>query len=290
MPTPSATLGRRAQGPGRRTGQARRRRCLAESITATAPASRCSSTCCARSATARSRSPISSPAFEALLEQFDPRNARARPRPRAAAPAGRRGDRRARRRVSGATFAPRSSSSARHRGAGLRRYASGSVRWRDVWRICERVGADALPIVALMSVPARADPRVPVGGADEALRRRDLRRRPDRAGDAARAGPADDRDPARGPLGRRVRRRDRHDESEPGGRRPDYDGPRPGALSGDATGHRRRADDAAADAVLRPRGPARGRADDAVVRDPARHVPARRSTARSTSGISWPGS
>jgi len=26
-----------------------------------------------------------------------------------------------------------------------------SVRWRDVWRICERAGADALPIVALIS-------------------------------------------------------------------------------------------------------------------------------------------
>jgi phospholipid/cholesterol/gamma-HCH transport system permease protein len=26
-----------------------------------------------------------------------------------------------------------------------------SVRWRDVWRICEQVGADALPIVALIS-------------------------------------------------------------------------------------------------------------------------------------------
>jgi phospholipid/cholesterol/gamma-HCH transport system permease protein len=26
-----------------------------------------------------------------------------------------------------------------------------SVRWRDVWRICERVGADGLPIVALIS-------------------------------------------------------------------------------------------------------------------------------------------
>jgi len=26
-----------------------------------------------------------------------------------------------------------------------------SVRWRDVWRICERTGADALPIVALIS-------------------------------------------------------------------------------------------------------------------------------------------
>ena len=26
-----------------------------------------------------------------------------------------------------------------------------SVRWRDVWRVCERVGADALPIVALIS-------------------------------------------------------------------------------------------------------------------------------------------
>ena len=27
----------------------------------------------------------------------------------------------------------------------------GTIRWRDVWRICERVGADALPIVALIS-------------------------------------------------------------------------------------------------------------------------------------------
>ncbi len=27
----------------------------------------------------------------------------------------------------------------------------GTVRWRDVWRICERAGADALPIVALIS-------------------------------------------------------------------------------------------------------------------------------------------
>jgi phospholipid/cholesterol/gamma-HCH transport system permease protein len=27
-----------------------------------------------------------------------------------------------------------------------------SVRWRDVWRICERVGVDGLPIVALISV------------------------------------------------------------------------------------------------------------------------------------------
>ena len=26
-----------------------------------------------------------------------------------------------------------------------------TVRWRDVWRVCERVGADALPIVALIS-------------------------------------------------------------------------------------------------------------------------------------------
>ena len=27
-----------------------------------------------------------------------------------------------------------------------------TVRWKDVWRVCERVGADALPIVALISV------------------------------------------------------------------------------------------------------------------------------------------
>ena len=51
---------------------------------------------------------------------------------------------------------------------------------------------------------ARDDPRVPVGGADEALRRGDLRRRPDRPVDAARARPVDDGDPARRPL--RARR------------------------------------------------------------------------------------
>ena len=81
-------------------------------------------------------------------------------------------------------------------------------------------------------VPARHDPRLPVGGADAPVRRRDLRRRSGRAVDAARARAADDGDPARRPLRRRVRRRDRHDEGQPGGRRADDDGPRSGALPG----------------------------------------------------------
>ena len=94
-----------------------------------------------------------------------------------------------------------------------------TVRWRDVWRDLRarrrRRAADRRADL----VPDRRDPRVPVGDPDEALRRGDLRRRPDRPRDAARARPADDRDPARRPLGRGVRRRDRHDERQPGGRR-----------------------------------------------------------------------
>ncbi len=131
-------------------------------------------------------------------------------------------------------------------------------------------------------VPARDDPRVPVGGADEALRRRDLRRRPDRPRDAARAGAADDGDPARRPLRRRVRRRDRHDARQPGGRRADDDGPRPGALPGHAADHRRGADDAAADDLLRPRrasSAARSRCSRSRSRS---RRSSRRSTARST--------
>ena len=108
-------------------------------------------------------------------------------------------------------------------------------------------------------VPAGHDPRVPVGGPDEALRRRDLRRRPDRPVDAARTGPADDGDPARRPLRRRVRRRDRHHARQPGGRRADDDGPRPGALPGDAADHRGADDDAAAGAVRERRRPRRRR-------------------------------
>ena len=122
-------------------------------------------------------------------------------------------------------------------------------------------------------VPARHDPRVPVGGADEALRRRDLRRRSDRPVDAARAGAADDGDPARRPLRRRVRRRDRHDARQPGGRRADDDGARPGPLPGDAAHHRRGADDAAAHDIFRPRRPRRRRGHDADVRDSVLDVP-----------------
>jgi anti-anti-sigma factor len=128
-----------------------------------------------------------------------------------------------------------------------------TVRWKDVFRICEQVGADALPDRRVDLVPARNDSRVPVGRADEALRRRDLRRGPDRPFDAARARPADDGDPARRALGRRVRGGDRHDARQPGSRRADDDGLEPGSFPRHAAHPRRAVHDAAARAVLRSR-------------------------------------
>ena len=80
-------------------------------------------------------------------------------------------------------------------------------------------------------LPHGRDPRVPVRDRHEAVRRGDLRREPPLALDPARARAAHDRDPARRPLRRRVRRGDRHDEGEPGDRRPHHHGPRPGAAS-----------------------------------------------------------
>ena len=100
---------------------------------------------------------------------------------------GRRGDRRHRRRHGAKTCASRSSSSARP-----------PPRWYT--RCCTRDDSLEGRVAHLRArrrrraadrradlVPARRDPRVPVGDPDEALRRRDLRRRPDRARDAARA-------------------------------------------------------------------------------------------------------
>ncbi len=184
-------------------------------------------------------------------EAVRPRGARARPRPGGAARAGDRGDRARGVARSGATsrsqvsFIGETTSALAYAapapGLGALEGRLAHLRARRRRRAADR-RADLLP--------AGHDPRVPVGGADEALRRRDLRRRPDRPVDAARARAADDRDPARRPLGRRVRRRDRHDARQPGGRRADDDGTRPGPLPGDAAHHRRGADDAAADAIL----------------------------------------
>ena len=83
-------------------------------------------------------------------------------------------------------------------------------------------------------VPARRDSGVPVRHSDAQVRRGNFRRRSDRPRDVARAGAADDGDPAGRPLGRGIRRRDRHDEGQPGSRRADDDGARPGALPGHA--------------------------------------------------------
>ena len=92
------------------------------------------------------------PAFAALLKQFDPERPRARPRSRAAArPAVEEIGRAAygvwRDIRTQVEFVGETTRGARAR----RRAIPRSVRWSDVWRICEQVGADALPIVALIS-------------------------------------------------------------------------------------------------------------------------------------------
>jgi phospholipid/cholesterol/gamma-HCH transport system permease protein len=91
------------------------------------------------------------PAFEALLKQFDPKrldhdlDPEERRRPAIEeigfAAAGVWRDIRVQIEFIGETFAAMMFA-VRH---------PTSVRWKDVWRICERVGADALPIVGLIS-------------------------------------------------------------------------------------------------------------------------------------------
>ena len=120
------------------------------------------------------------------------------------------------------------------------------IRWRDALRIAEEAGVNALPIVALigflMGVILAFQSAVAMKPFGAELFVANLLS----LAHAARARAADDRDPARRPLRRRVRRRDRHDEGEPGGRRADDDGPRPGALPGRDAGARRDRDDGAA--------------------------------------------
>ena len=89
------------------------------------------------------------PAFAALLAQFDVEvlaKVEMEPPDR----------RRSRRSGSSRRASPAISTAGRVRGRNHRALAvaarhPSSVRWKDVWAICERVGADALPIVALIS-------------------------------------------------------------------------------------------------------------------------------------------
>jgi hypothetical protein len=124
-------------------------------------------------------------------------------------------------------------------GAALRARYPKSVRWKDVWRICEQVGADALPIVALISVllgmilafqsavpMKRFGAEIFVADLIGLSMLREL-------------GPLMTAILLAGRSGARVRGRNRHDARQPGGRRADDDGPRPGALSRHAAHHRR---------------------------------------------------
>ena len=94
-----------------------------------------------------------------------------------------------------------------------------TIRWRDVAVVCERVGADALPIVALISfllgVILAFQSAVPMKryGAEVFVADSDRPRH------GARAGHADHRDPARRTHRRRVRGGDRHHARQPGDRR-----------------------------------------------------------------------
>ena len=121
------------------------------------------------------------PAFDALLRAVRSAGARARPRSRAAAPARDRGDRRAPPPACCATCARRSSSSARRprRSSSAIRHPSHGPLARRRRRLRARRRRRAADRRADL-LPARRDPRVPVGDPDEAVRRGDLRRRPDR--------------------------------------------------------------------------------------------------------------
>jgi hypothetical protein len=148
-----------------------------------------------------------------------------------------------------------------------------TVRWRDVFRICEQVGADALPIVALISfllgmilafqsaVPMkRFGAEIFVADLIGLSMLREL-------------GPLMTAILLAGALGRRVRGGDRHDARQSGSRRADDDGPEPRPLPRDAAHPRRAAHDAAARAVLRPDRHGRRRIHDAVFLDSGRCVP-----------------
>ena len=167
--------GARRRARGDRSSSTRR-----PSTTATAPASRCSSTCCASRAEASVEVANLKPAHAALLRQFDPRCFAhdldpEPPRGRAIEEIGRAAAGDLARHPHADRVHRRDRRGARLRGAHPRQRALARrlahLRARRRRRAADR-RADL--------VPARHDPRVPVGGADEALRRRDLRRRPDR--------------------------------------------------------------------------------------------------------------
>ena len=194
-------VARGARGARRGARAAGRRRRGGASTTATAPASRCSSTCCAQPRGASVEVANLKPAYAALLRQFDPRSLEhdldpEPPRGPAIEEIGRAAD---------GDLDATSATQIEFIGetAAALAYAVTAPAQRALARRLAHLRARRRRRAADRRadlVPARHDPRVPVGGADEALRRRDLRRRPDRPVDAARAGAADDGDPARRPL------------------------------------------------------------------------------------------
>ena len=88
IPTVWPDAVRALQGCGRAAGASST---AAASTTATAPAWRCSSTCCGSRIPRRSRSPIFGPAIDALLQAVRRQVVHAGPRPGAEAPTGHRG-------------------------------------------------------------------------------------------------------------------------------------------------------------------------------------------------------
>jgi anti-anti-sigma regulatory factor len=165
-----------------------------------------------------------------------------------------------------------------------------SVRWKDVWRICERVGADALPIVALISflvgVILAFQSAIPMKRFGAEIFVADL------------IGLAMLRELA--PLMTAILLAGRSGAAfaaEIGTMKVNEEvnalttmGPRTRALPRRPAHHRGAADDAAACTLFADLGePARRRADDAVVRHSVRDVPPRGRRASSTSPTSWPG-
>ena len=215
------------------------------------------------------------PALCRAAEAIRSGRARPRSRSRAAATAGDRGNRLTRRTASGATSARRSNSSARLFAAHRVCRAASAQRALEGCLAHLRAGRRGRPADRRADlVPARHDPRVPVGRADEALRRRDLRRRP-----------RSDLSMLRelGPLMTAILLAGRSGAAfaaEIGTMRVNQEvdalttmGLEPGPVPRHAADHRRRADDAAARAVLRSRRHGGRRDHDAVVLDPDRHVP-----------------
>ena len=122
----------------------------------------------------------------------------------------------------------------------------------DLLLYIQQAGADALPIVTLISFLVGADPGVRRRRAAAAVRRRDLRRRPGRHRHGARDGRDDDRHRHGRPHRRRLRRAARHDEGHAGDRRADDHGHLADRVPGAAAHARAVPDDAAALPLRRP--------------------------------------